>query len=426
MSDSAIALGIFGSDKAVLATDVSAGVHTLKVTTNAASDGIVVEGFGAAKYVVGTVKAGGVHTLCARTSAANAAIALNGAGDDKIVLGTVVSGGVHTIAVTTSAANSSVLIDGFGSGLVRLGTVLAGGVHTLAVTAAPDNGFAIASFAAGESVIAAAKSGGVYSLAVSGLMDPDAAAYVARAGITTPSYIAAVSALASRLKGFGLWTKLDWLNLYCGNDTIAGAAQNVMRNDFHTTFINSPILTAGHGVTFNGSSYGILDYDPAIDAIAASKNSAGVFAWAESSIVVPPAASGNLVGCGLAVPQQSIRLTPKFGSDLMCCDINTNNTGNIFAYAAPQGYTGFWSSNRTSSNVTKGFRNGASIGTSATVSTGMGGCPMVVAYQRFDNGFLAEGFAGQISIVGWGGGFLDSDIANLYTAFSEYRTALGL
>ncbi len=172
MTDSALALCAFGSDKAVVATDVTAGVHTVKVTTANPTDGIVVAGFGASRYVIGTVKSGGVHTLCATTSAANAAIALPGAGADKIVLATMQSNGVHVIAVTTNPATSGIVIDSFGAGFTALGTVQSGGVHILAVTATPDNGLAVASFGAGNSVIAAAKSGNVYSLALSGLAPP--------------------------------------------------------------------------------------------------------------------------------------------------------------------------------------------------------------------------------------------------------------
>ena len=79
MADSTLAVAAFGGDKALLATDQTAGVHTIKVTTDAPSDGLAIWGFGAAKIVLGTVRSGGVHTLCVTTDAPDSAVVLAGA-----------------------------------------------------------------------------------------------------------------------------------------------------------------------------------------------------------------------------------------------------------------------------------------------------------------------------------------------------------
>lgn len=431
MTDSAIA---FGSAKAVIATDLTGIVHTPKVTTDDATDAILIPGFGMGAVKIGTVSAGAepnkVHTICVTTDSANAGIALNGAAGQKIVLGVDYNEttGVAVLAVTTDAPNSAILINGFGSDYVKIATVLSGGVHTLAVNDTADAAFAVWSFGANKSVIASVAAAGVHSLTLSGLVppvDPDAAAYIARAGITTPAYVAAIEALVPALKSAGLWSKLEWLNLYCATDDIAGAAKNATKADFDTTFVNSPTFGAGHGVTFAGNKYGLVDFDPAIDATVMSLNSACIFAWAESNTATPPATSGTVVGGALSSPQQTFRLRPGDGAGNTYFDVNNLNTGVAGVYTPPA-YSGLWIANRTASNSVKQWRNGSNVASSSASSTGMGGTKMTAGAERFDNGFTDEFFTGQVSIVGAGAGLTDTDIASLYAAFADLRTAVGL
>lgn len=429
MADSIIAVAAFGGDKALLATDQTAGVHTMKVTTDAPSDGLAIWGFGAAKIVLGTVRSGGVHTLCVTTDAPDSAVVLAGAMGSQVRCGSVASNGVHVICVTADAANSAAAIKGFGAEILRLATVFGGGVHVLAVTDSADGALAVSSFGANKTLLASSVSGGTHSLAVDGLApvyDPDASAFIERAAITTPSYISAVRSLVSALKQNGLWTKLDWMNLYCAVDDIGGAGKNLVRDDFHTTFVNGPSFVSGQGVIFTSNKYGLVDYDCANDHIALQKDSAVAFAWAETFSGSYPGDSGAMIGGVGSSPQSAIRLRPSYNtSSIAGFDLNNGNTAASGA-TSQASYTGFYCSIRTDSASVSLRKNSNQICTSASSSTNLPSPYMAVGAVRFENGFTDEFYLGRLSIVGLGGGMSDSDTDKLFNALTDFRAAVGL
>ncbi len=63
MADATITIPTFGNGTAMLATDLTDGVHTLKATTDPADSAIAIYGFGNVKVLIATVVADGVHTL---------------------------------------------------------------------------------------------------------------------------------------------------------------------------------------------------------------------------------------------------------------------------------------------------------------------------------------------------------------------------
>ncbi len=417
MSDSAIALEIFGSDKAVLATDVGNGVHTLKVTTDVPSDGIVVPGFGAAKYVIGTVKAGGVHTLCATTTAANAAIALEGAGANKILLGTVQSNGVHVIAVTTDAANGGVAIDAFGSGLITLGTVQSGGVHTLAATATPDNGFGLASFAAGDAVLAAARSGSIYSLALSGLappIDPEAAAYFTAAGITDNNAKTAINAfiLASKAAlGITLLSQFFDRIWILGNQNAAAALTDVLLNT-SAIAVNGPAFVPYSGYVGDGLTQ-YLDFGVAPSGCTNyMQNDAGFSIYTNNNL------QSN--GYDFGIVYASAFLARR-GNDSAMSFVNDSSTSYL-------GYItnsiGLYVARRQSSATKQLFLRGTLIGNDSVPSVTRSGSRFFGLGASDGNSLVSAGNHGE-SLVAIHKSMTDQQISNWTAAVTTLATSLG-
>lgn len=86
----------------------------------------------------------------------------------------------------------------------------------------------------------------------SGGVDPDAAAFFSRAGITDPAQKVAVNRLVGDLKSAGLWTKMAAIYPMVGGTALAHS-KNLKANIYNITWVNGPTHNAS-GVTGNGTT----------------------------------------------------------------------------------------------------------------------------------------------------------------------------
>lgn len=254
------------------------------------------------------------------------------------------------------------------------------------------------------------------------VLDADAEAYITRAGITNPVYADAARAVVARLKEFGVFTKLDWLNAY-PNESSTAALKNIVRDDFHSSLVNAPTFAAGQGITTSSGKYILVDYNPSIDAINFAQDTAAAFVWVETA--VGNSGLNTVLGARQASPQRYIRISP-YESNGAAVYFDMNNVNGITGTVVAQGnYIGFYAGLRTSSTAVSLRKNGSQLASMSFASSGVPNSQVAVGAARSSDGSAGEYWPGRISFAGMGN-LSAAELDNVRIALGEYRTAVGL
>lgn len=92
--------------------------------------------------------------------------------------------------------------------------------------------------------------------------DPDALAYIAAAGITSPTQQTAIINLVTSLKTSGMWAKLYAFYPLMGSTLTAMSYNLKNTSQYQITWANTPSIVSG-GLSFNGTSqYGDTNFSP--------------------------------------------------------------------------------------------------------------------------------------------------------------------
>jgi hypothetical protein len=247
--------------------------------------------------------------------------------------------------------------------------------------------------------------------------DPDAEAYFAAAGVDEEPYLSAINQFVLDLKAASAWTDLDWLFLHANQD--ATAALTCLRSLTLATPQNSPVLTAGRGYTFNGTTQ-YLDTGKAPSAGTAYTLNAATFGVdirtsTASAFEVP-------IGTDSAADNQTILSFGGGGATTFYATIN--NIDALTISGTHGGRTGLWQINRSANNAAQGYKNGASIGTGSTASGGRSSRSFFVGAQN-GNGTPIRFFTGQISMSYGGGSFDSTKAAAFKTARDTLKASIG-
>jgi hypothetical protein len=210
--------------------------------------------------------------------------------------------------------------------------------------------------------------GNIGSQSVSDI-DPEVLAFFARVdsagGILSTTEQNAIEALVQQIKNDGIWTKIKAIYPYVGASA-AACAQNLKSSSFTGVFYGGWTF-ASTGVTPNGTNaYFDTQLKPST-ALTAFNTSIGVYNR------IPVDAPAPFVPIGIADPTNNPCMFLRYYTNVWQSFQNSETTrGQIQVSWGVNSWSdikGFWQSSRTTSQLHKVFRNGASIATSTQTET---------------------------------------------------------
>lgn len=251
------------------------------------------------------------------------------------------------------------------------------------------------------------------------------AAVVANGGSVSAGRQTTVNNLIVGLKADGVWTKLDRLWLFAGEN--AASALTDLVADVLATATGSPAFVADRGYTG-------VDADPATVYIDSNTNttslggnyttnSAHVSAWSNTN-TVSSANGGAIMGFYTAGGSRTY-IFPRYPGDVAF--IEANEPSPEFAGTASTDSTGHWVADRTDASTETAYRNGAVFANPnmAAATPSNTNCVFLAAHE-LGSGTNKTGSACQLAMGSIGGGLTGTDVTNFYNRLRTYMTAVGV
>ncbi len=206
-----------------------------------------------------------------------------------------------------------------------------------------------------------------------------------------------------QLKSHGIWQKLDVLWVMASHDAQAARLNWKAPASFALTEVNSPTFTADRGYAGNGStSYLNTGWNPATNGVNYTLNSASLGAYINGGT---DAANSGTAAMGALVSGQGAFFMPRGNTGgqpngNIRGRLNQSVSTNEFAtdISTNRGLTAI---DRSGSTNTNAYKNGGSVGSSASASSSVssgalfiGGLNSSGAYSNGSDFRIAEAFAG--------------------------------
>jgi hypothetical protein len=209
----------------------------------------------------------------------------------------------------------------------------------------------------------------------------------------------------------GVWDKLDALYAFAAADSQAAKINWKAPGTFNCTEVNAPAFAADLGFTGGAGKYLDSGFNPSSAPTPKYVlNDATVFGWSLSSAGQTPAMLGTVASAVIAIYPKELGTGNVFVR-INCGNINTAVTTTALGLTA---------ATRTGATATAVYRDGASIHTSATASTGTGA--VVITFLHSDGAY----WLGQMAAAGIGGGLNSTEQLALYNALRTYLTGVGV
>jgi len=253
-----------------------------------------------------------------------------------------------------------------------------------------------------------------------GGLDPDAAAFIAAAGITNPTEILAINQLVVDLKAYSIWNLFNAIYPFVGGTSSSNSYNLIIPDNFQITWYGG-VTHNTNGVTFNGiNGYGDTGYNESIWET-----------YGDTSRSIYDRSNINDFGCeigamGAGGAYQRNYMADNYNSNyyIDCYDVQDSYgrlTGATVNSAA------MWLSSRTSLSA-GGFsvyKNGTSIAT--TTNANSGSQPNVNTFLGGlnANGILSQPSSHNLALASMGKGLDSIQAANYYTAVQTFQTTLG-
>ena len=251
---------------------------------------------------------------------------------------------------------------------------------------------------------------------------PEVTAYVL--GLTTPlstTQVAKLSAFVRYIKTnlgiSNLSQAFDYMRIWAG-ETQESSLRNIVKNAHHGTLINNPTWVQYEGITGSGApSYAKSGYNPAIDKVALSLNSASIGIYVRT---VGTTENKILMGCSDAT--NGLFYSPAGaagGEEAYRCNTSSTVTGSVMSE-----YGGMYILSRTASNLTKSYRNKTAGLTSILASSAI---PNLEMYSccRNSSGAPVGASNNQIAFEFAGRGLSQSDVDVITHAIEGYMDGNG-
>jgi hypothetical protein len=249
------------------------------------------------------------------------------------------------------------------------------------------------------------------------------AAVVGNGGTVSGARQALVNNLIVGLKADGIFTKLDRLWLFAGEDQ-PSALTDIIANSLATA-VNSPTFTVDRGYAGDAStSYIDTGYNPT-GGPNYVQDSAQFSVWDNTSRGVNsqvPIGVRKIGGGNLFAEMEPF--TADVGGNKSFGRINSDGFNDLAATVADA--IGFWQVNRSGASAAQLYLNGSSIATDNLNSSS--GIPNFNFFVCGDNnaGTLLSPTSDQISAAAMGGSLNGTESGNFYSRLRTYMTAVGV
>jgi hypothetical protein len=225
--------------------------------------------------------------------------------------------------------------------------------------------------------------------------------------------------LINDLKAAGVWTKLDIFYILAAHDAQAARLNLKSPGTFTATeSVTPPTFETDRGYTGNGTSSRLnTTWVPSTNGVNLVQNDASAWFWSRTDVAGATLSKGS-IGNGSNAP--FLGVYPWDGAvDRMLYHINTGtaqSTGNFTSTTS----LGMFGVSRTASALSKGWRNGAQLGSNSTVvSTGR------PTEEQWICAVNASSFdTRQMAMAAWGASLAGLE-ASFYNAVSAYLQGVG-
>jgi hypothetical protein len=260
----------------------------------------------------------------------------------------------------------------------------------------------------------------VYHASQEASNDADAQAYFDAAGVTNPTYTAAINTFVIDLKAASLWTKFDRLWILANED--ATAALTCVKSLEAATPVNTPTFTAGQGYTFNGTSnYLDSGFIPASSAVVYTQNSAHLSVFSRTN----PAVGAGQSEIGIDNPGLSTLMT-RWSNGNFLASINTDHTVGSYMQSGNASSVGLFVGSRTAAGAQESYKDDTSqaTGTQAAYDITLMVQPFFIgATSTLGSG--ARFSEKQLAMATIGAGFSDAEVVAFDTCVDTLKTAIG-
>jgi hypothetical protein len=250
-----------------------------------------------------------------------------------------------------------------------------------------------------------------------------AAAVTAAGGTYSPTTLAAVSAFAVSAKASGYWTKINRINLFCGNQLAAALVPLKVGGGSATeTNVNfvAGDYTEATGLTGNGSTKYLNT--GLVPSASLTLNDTHLSVYNRGSLV---AGGGAHIGATSSATVSTFYILAPLTDGSVYSDQYTNSaaSGRVFSAALPAPF-GFVVGSRTGSTAHAVYQNGTSLATSASVSTGT--LPTVPVYVCAQDSSGAPGnwVSNPLAAYSIGSGLSAADVTAYNTHMQTFQQAL--
>ena len=283
-------------------------------------------------------------------------------------------------------------------------TVAANGRGTPMEVAANGYGLAVTQVANGLPVVGLA--GGGTSAQVS--------QFLSRTTGLDATHTNAYTALIDGLVADGVWTKLDALYVFATQNT-TNALLNLKSASYTPTVAGTLTFTAddGYKLSGGGTSYINTNFNASTAGGNYTQNSAHLSVWIFSTDAI----LGGGIGTASGANQQYV-FENYGGGGTAYYRINCTDGGVNGAVASGVGHA---LGNRSSASAMQGYRNGVSIISGSSTSTGMNNSNFT--FPNLRDGETDDGVCSGGSI---GGSLTAGEVTSLYNRLRTYMTAVGV
>ncbi len=251
----------------------------------------------------------------------------------------------------------------------------------------------------------------------------EATTFLARTSGITGADATAYTNFICGLVTDGLWTKFDLLYTW-GAPTATDGRLNMKSTSFTATVVGSPTFTAYQGYTGASGAHLDTNWDPFIDAVQFTQDSAHVAYRANNEIGPETAYSaGSWAGGGT-----STNLISSLSGSMFSRMNDATGSGGIGSNALSKG---FFVGNRSGASATQAYLDAVSIGTGSTasggISDGHGGIPatMWAMDANSSTGLPNLPSVNQYSLFSVGASLSSSDVTAFNARVATLATALG-
>lgn len=247
----------------------------------------------------------------------------------------------------------------------------------------------------------------------------DAASLLIFAAFTTPpdtTRKGVIDTCVKAIKAAGVWTLLDFLQVYAAADSQAALINWKTPGTFDATVVNSPTFTVDRGFAGNGTtSYVSSSFNPSTAGGQFVRDSAYYGFWSLTTTVM---ASVSVAGYFDAT--NGVTRAHRTAANEIACRLNQNASATSSTAGAQTDGTGMHGMSRSGAAAVRAAHNGADIFTFANASAALSNGVLTVGYQGVS--WNTVQFAAQFA----GANLTQPQELALYNALRTYMTAVGV